>query len=550
MSIRKILTTMALPYANGPIHLGHMVEAIQTDIWVRFQKLRGHNCLFICGNDAHGTPIMLSAQKQGITPEALIETVHKNHTRDYSAFHINFDNFYTTHSDENRTLSQNIYTKLQDNGDIASREISQAYDPEKNMFLPDRFIRGECPKCGADDQYGDSCESCGSTYDPTELKNPRSAVSGATPIEKQSLHYFFKLEKYEAFLKSWMHEGHLQEHVANKLDEWFNEGLKQWDISRDAPYFGFEIPNAPNKFFYVWLDAPIGYIASHKNYCDTHNTGDFDSYWNADSDTELYHFVGKDIVYFHALFWPAVLKGAGYRTPTAIFVHGFLTVNGKKMSKSRGTFITAQDYADKLNPEYLRYYYAAKLSSHVEDIDLNLEDFALRVNSDLVGKVVNIASRCAGFIYKKYEATLAAQHHNPELYQKLAAAQDSIATDFEALNYGKAVRTIMSLADNVNQYIDHMQPWQLAKLEDSRDEVQRICTQAINCFRVLMIYLKPILPAMADAVEEFLAIPALCWSDIEKPLFAHTINKFKPLMQRVDTDLLNELAAPDEEKTA
>ncbi len=538
---RDILLTMALLYANGPLHLGHLLESIQADIWARFQRMRGHNVLYLSGNDAHGTPIMLSAQKQGITPEALIEGIQKQHAEHFNAFSISFDNYYTTHSEENKQLATEIYKALQANDDIDQREISQAFDPEKNMFLPDRFIKGTCPRCNTEDQYGDSCEACGATYAPTELKNAKSALSGATPIEKQSLHYFFKLDKYEEFLKNYIDSGHLQSSVANKLKEWFETGLQQWDISRDEPYFGFEIPDAPGKYFYVWLDAPVGYMASLKNLCDKRDDLNFDRYWHKDSEAELYHFIGKDIVYFHSLFWPAMLEGAGFRKPTAINVHGFLTINGEKMSKSRGTFIAAEQYLEHLDPEYLRYYFAAKLSPHVEDIDLNMQDFMLRVNSDLVGKVVNIASRSAGFIYKKFDAQLSDSLHNPELQQTLVNACESIAEAYEKLEFSKAVREIMHLADLINQYIDQHKPWALAKEDGKMNEVQLICSQAINAFRVLMIYLKPILPTMAEKSEAFLNISPLEWADLDKPLLSHSINKFKPLMQRIDPEAIEKI---------
>lgn len=542
MQQRNILMTMALLYANGPLHLGHLLEAIQADIWARFQRMRGHNVLYIAGNDAHGTPIMLSAQKQGITPEELIRHVNQAHAKDFNQFLISFDNFYTTHSDENRELASLIYKRLRDNGDIEQREISQAYDEEKAMFLPDRFIKGDCPRCNAEDQYGDSCEVCGATYAPTELKNAKSVLSGSTPVEKQSLHYFFKLDKYSDYLQNWITSGRLQPQIANKLKEWFDVGLQQWDISRDAPYFGFEIPDAPGKYFYVWLDAPIGYMASHQNLCNQHQTSmSFESVWSNDSQAELYHFIGKDIVYFHTLFWPAMLHGSQFRTPSAVFVHGFVTINGEKMSKSRGTFITAEQYLQHLNPECLRYYYAAKLSAQVEDIDLNLEDFMLRVNSDLVGKVVNIASRCAGFIAKKFDGMLSAELHNPELQKILGDRANSIADDYENLHYSKAVRDIMHLADLVNQYIDQYKPWALAKEDGKMDEVQAICSQGINAFRILMVYLKPILPAMAESAEDFLNIEPMSWQDSQSALLSHRINTFKPLMQRIDNGSLDAL---------
>ncbi|MCK4608036.1 MAG: methionine--tRNA ligase [Gammaproteobacteria bacterium] len=539
--MRKILVTSALPYANGPIHLGHMVEYIQTDIWARFQRLRGNECLYLCGDDAHGTPIMLSANQQGISPEELTATIKVQHQEDFAAFAVEFDNFHTTHSDENRELVADIYKALSANGDIERRVIAQAYDPVKEMFLPDRFVKGECPCCGATDQYGDNCEVCGATYAPCELKNPISVVSGATPIQKESEHLFFRLDKYGDMLKQWIESEHVQPEVANKLNEWFSLGLKQWDISRDAPYFGFAIPGEKDKYFYVWLDAPVGYIASFKNLASRQKELDFDVYWKAESEVELYHFVGKDIIYFHALFWPAVLTGAGLRKPTKVFAHGFLTVNGQKMSKSRGTFIKARDYLEHLNPEYLRYYFAAKLNSSIDDIDLNFEDFMLRVNSDLVGKVVNIASRCAGFINKKFAGMLSATLDDQDLWQQFVAASDKIADLYETLEYSHAVREIMALADKANQYIDQKKPWVLAKEEGREQEVQDICTMGINLFRILMIYLKPILPQMAKEVELFLNVEPLLWQDLEQPLLNHKIEKFKPLMQRVDPDSVSAL---------
>ncbi|MBE0439233.1 MAG: methionine--tRNA ligase [Gammaproteobacteria bacterium] len=532
---RKILVTSALPYANGSIHLGHLVEYIQTDIWVRFQKMRGHECHYVCADDAHGTPIMLRAQNEGITPEQLIENVSKEHQADFAEFKINFDNFYSTHSSENKALASQIYLANRDAGHIATRTISQAYDPEKEMFLPDRFIKGECPKCGAADQYGDNCEACGATYDPTELKNPISAVSGATPITKDSEHHFFKLGDFEQNLKSWTQGGHLQAEVSHKLNEWFESGLQDWDISRDAPYFGFEIPDAPNKFFYVWLDAPIGYLASFKNYCDRSGT-DFDEFMKPDSTTEMIHFIGKDIIYFHALFWPAMLQGAGFRLPNSIFAHGFLTVDGKKMSKSRGTFIKARTYLDHLNPEYLRYYFAAKLGSGIDDIDLNLEDFQSRINSDLVGKVVNIASRCAGFISKRFDGKLADTLSEQALFDDFIAQADTIADKMEKREFGHAMRDIMALADKANQYIDEMKPWALAKEQGKDQQVHDICTMGINLFRVLIAYLKPVLPTTATEAEAFLNIEPLQWNAIATPLLNHNISKFKPLMTRIESD--------------
>jgi len=532
---RKILVTSALPYANGSIHLGHLVEYIQTDIWVRFQKLRGNECHYVCADDAHGTPIMLRAQNQGITPEELIASVKEEHQADFSGFNINFDNFHSTHSEENKALASQVYLANREAGHISTRTISQAYDPEKEMFLPDRFIRGECPKCHAADQYGDNCEACGATYDPTDLINPVSAVSGATPITKDSEHYFFKLADFEDSLKEWTRGGHLQAEVSHKLDEWFEGGLRDWDISRDAPYFGFEIPDAPNKFFYVWLDAPIGYLASFKNYCE--RTGvDFDEYMKPDSTTEMVHFIGKDIIYFHALFWPAMLQGAGFRLPNSIYAHGFLTVDGKKMSKSRGTFIKARTYLDHLNPEYLRYYYAAKLSSGIDDIDLNLEDFQNRINSDLVGKVVNIASRCAGYISKKCDGQLSATLADQALFDEFVSQADTIAEKMEKREFGHAMRDIMALADKANQYIDDMKPWALAKEEGKEQQVKDIYSMGINLFRILTIYLKPVLPATAAQAEAFLNDGELSWADLSKPLLSHSIVKFKPLMTRIETD--------------
>lgn len=536
---RKILITSALPYANGPIHLGHLVEYIQTDIWVRFQQLRGQSCLYVCADDAHGTPIMLRAKADGVTPEALITAVKKEHEADFADFNIGFDNYYTTHSDENRTFANAIYLKLREGGHIETRTIKQAYDPEANMFLPDRFIKGECPKCHSKDQYGDNCEVCGATYAPTDLINPVSAVSGASPIEKDSEQYFFKLSNFSDMLKSWLNSGHVQSEIANKLDEWFEEGLQDWDISRNAPYWGFEIPDAPGKYFYVWLDAPIGYMASFKNLCDKTKDLSFDEYWSGDSNHELYHFIGKDIARFHTLFWPAVLDGAGYRKPTAIFCHGFLTVNGQKMSKSRGTFIKARTYLEHLKPEYLRYYYAAKLSSGVDDIDLNLDDFMQRVNSDLVGKVVNIASRCSGFINKKFDNQLSSELPEPDLYYKtMLASGDSIAEHFENREYSKAVREIMALADHANVYIDEKKPWVLARESGKEQMVQSICTQGLNMFRIIMTYLKPILPETAAKAEAFLNCELL-WSELDKPLLNHTISKFKPLMTRIEKEQID-----------
>ncbi len=538
---RHILVTSALPYANGSIHLGHLVEYIQTDIWVRFQKMQGHHCIYVCADDAHGTPIMLRAQNEGITPEELIACTHKEHIADFADFGISFDNYHSTHSPENRELAHLIYTRLRDAGHIHKMVIKQAYDPEKQMFLPDRFIKGECPRCGATDQYGDNCEVCGATYTPTELKNPVSAISGATPIEKESEHYFFDLADFESMLRDWTRGDHVQPVIANKLHEWFDAGLQAWDISRDAPYFGFEIPDAPGKYFYVWLDAPIGYMASFKQLCDRRDDLDFDSYWNRDSQYEVYHFIGKDIAYFHTLFWPAMLHGAGFRTPSAVWCHGFLTVNGQKMSKSRGTFIQARTYLNHLNPEYLRYYFAAKLGSGIEDLDLSLEDFQQRVNSDLVGKVVNIASRCAGFIHKRFAGKLSARCSEPELYQRFADARGRIAELYEQREFGHAMREIMTLADQANQYIDAEKPWIIAKQEGSEQALQDICSVGLNLFRVLVSYLKPVLPGMAEAAETFLNIGPLEWHDIANSLTDHKVNKFKPLLTRIEKEKIDDM---------
>ncbi len=532
---RQILVTSALPYANGSIHIGHMVEYIQTDIWVRFQKMRGHQCFYVCADDAHGTPIMLRAQEKNISPEALISEMKEEHQNDFNDFAINFDNYHSTHSPENQIFANTIYEKLNNDGHISKKTIKQFYDPNKEMFLPDRFIRGECPKCHAIDQYGDNCEACGATYSPTDLKNPVSVISGEKPIEKESEHYFFKLSNFEEILRKWTRAGHLQTEVVNKLDEWFEAGLQEWDISRDVPYFGFEIPNAPNKYFYVWLDAPIGYLASFRNFCDKEKL-DFDYWCKSNSKTEMYHFIGKDIIYFHALFWPAMLHGSGFRTPSAIFAHGFLTVDGQKMSKSRGTFITARTYLDHLNPEYLRYYFAAKLGVGIDDIDLNLDDFLVRVNSDLIGKVINIASRCAGFINKHFDGKLADDIHDPVIQTALTNANQKIAEAYEAREYSKAMREIMVLADKANQYIDHHKPWVIAKQENSEKELQSICTTGINLFRLLIIYLKPVLPNVAIKTEKFLNIEPLKWEDTQTTLLNHQINKFETLMIRVEKE--------------
>ena len=525
---RKILVTSALPYANGSIHIGHLVEYIQTDIWVRFQKLRGNECYYVCADDAHGTPIMLRAEKENITPEELINRVNTEHQQDFADFAIEFDNYYSTHSSENQYFANLIYKNLASGGHIERRTIKQFYDPTKEMFLPDRFIRGECPHCGAKDQYGDSCEECSKTYNPTELKNPISAVSGTTPVEKESEHLFVNLANFTEMLQEWTKV--LQPAVLNKLSEWLESGLQAWDISRDSPYFGFEIPDEPGKFFYVWLDAPIGYMASFKNLCEKKNLN-FDEFWAADSQAEVYHFIGKDITYFHCLFWPAMLSGAGFRTPTSVFVHGFLKVDGQKMSKTRGTFINARTYLNHLNPTYLRYYFAAKLGNGVEDVDLNLEDFLQRVNADLVGKFVNIASRCVNFITSRFDGKLTSELADKDLYQQFIDAGDSIADAYENRDYNKAIREVMFLADIANKYIDENKPWVLVKQKDSEAELHAVCSQSLNLFRVLMGYLAPILPTLTSEVESFLNAP-ITWQP--EALVNHKINKFKRLLNRVE----------------
>lgn len=542
---RKILVTSALPYANGSIHLGHLLEHIQTDIWTRFQRMRGHQCFSVCADDAHGTPVMLKAQELGITPEQMVAQTRDEHHQDLLDFHVEYDNYYVTHSEENKQLCEDIYTRLDNAGYISKRTINQLFDPEKNMFLPDRFIKGTCPSCGAEDQNGDSCDVCSSTYNPTEVINPRSVVSGATPILKDSEHYFFDLPKFEGMLKEWLVSGALQPEIANKLQEWFEVGLQQWDISRDAPYFGFEIPGAPNKFFYVWVDAPVGYMASFKNYCDKHGV-DFDSFWNPDSDAELYHFIGKDITYFHCLFWPAILEGAGLRKPTGVNVHGFVTVNGAKMSKSGGTFIKGRTYLNHLNPEYLRYYFASKLSDGVTDIDLSFEDFAQKVNSDLVGKVVNIASRCAGFITKRFDGKLSENMIEPDLLEEFQHASEGIAECFEKRQYNRAIRDIMGLADKANQFIDAQAPWVTIKDETKQQLTHDVCSLGINLFRILIVYLKPVIPKLAEQSEAFLN-DSLDWQSAQRVLTGHDINKFKALMQRVDMDKINAIIEDSKE---
>ena len=531
---RHILVTSALPYANGALHLGHLLEAIQTDIWVRFQKMRGHRCTYVCASDAHGTPIMLRARKDGISPESLIEAMSRDFQRDYADFLVHFDNFHTTHSIENKTLVEGIFSALDRAGHIHARTIRQAYDTQEQMFLPDRFVRGECPVCGTADQYGDSCEACGATYSPADLVNAKSALSGTPPVERDSEHLFFRLGQFDEMLREWADSGTLNDGVRRKLNEWFEAGLQDWDITRDAPYFGFEVPGHPGKFFYVWLDAPVGYMASFLQLCERHPELDFDAYWRRGSETELYHFIGKDIMYFHALFWPAVLHGAGYRVPDAVFAHGMLNVNGEKMSKSRGTFIKARTYLEHLDPEYLRYYFASKLGPGVDDIDLSLEDFIQKVNSDLVGKLVNIASRCAGFIHRLADGRLAASLPEPDLQAAIAGAGDSLAEAYEGRRYGHAMREIMALADQANQYIDLHKPWKLGKEPGNEATVQAVCTQGLNAFRSLTAYLKPVLPGLAARAEAFLQIPELTWEDAGRPLLDHDIGAFKPLLQRVD----------------
>lgn len=528
------MVTSALPYANAPLHLGHMLEQVQTDIWVRFQRSRGHQCIYVCADDAHGTAIMLSAEAAGVTPEDHIEAVKAHHLKDSSGFLISFDEYYSTHSEENRFWSETIFNRLNQAGHISIREITQAYDQEKGLFLADRFIKGFCPRCKAEDQYGDNCEACGATYSPADLINPVSALSGTPPVDKASDHLFFTLSDFSTLLATWTRGGSLQPAIANKLDEWIEAGLQDWDISRDAPYFGFEIPHHPGKYFYVWLDAPIGYIASFQRYC-AQSGETFETWWEPGGDTELYHFIGKDIINFHGLFWPAMLEAAGFRLPTAIFAHGFLTVDGTKMSKSRGTFIKASTYLEHLDPEHLRYYFAAKLSAGVDDFDLNLTDFVQRVNSDLVGKVVNIASRCAGFLRKGFDNTLSEECAEPDLVDSFIAAGEQIAALYESREFSRAMREIIVLADRANQYIDDKKPWVMAKDPALAQEVQAVCSVGINLFRALMTYLKPVLPGMAERAESFLQV-STDWPELQAPLVGHVLEEFKPLLQRVDPE--------------
>jgi methionyl-tRNA synthetase len=545
---RKILVTSALPYANGSIHLGHLLEHIQTDIWTRFQRMQGHTCYSVCADDAHGTPVMLKAQQLGITPEEMVAQTRAEHHQDLLDFHVNYDNYYVTHSDENKALCELVYERLQGAGYISQRTISQLYDPQKEMFLPDRFVKGTCPSCKSEDQNGDSCDVCSATYDPTELINPRSVVSGATPVLRDSEHYFFDLPQFAGMLQDWLKSGAIQIEMANKLQEWFEKGLQQWDISRDAPYFGFEIPGAPGKFFYVWVDAPVGYMASFKNLCDRQGIN-FDEYWAKDSSAELYHFIGKDITYFHCLFWPAMLEGAGFRKPTGVNVHGFVTVNGAKMSKSKGTFIKGRTYLNHLNPEYLRYYFASKLSDAVSDIDLNFEDFAQKVNADLVGKVVNIASRCASFINKRFDSRLSNTVLEPALVAEFQAAHTSIADAYEKRQYSKAIREIMALADKANQFIDANAPWVSIKDPSKLQFTHDVCSLGLNLFRLLMIYLKPVLPALAEQAEQFLN-DSLTWSSLNETLKDHAVNPFKALLQRVDMDKIAAMVEDSKENLA
>ena len=546
-SPRKILVTSALPYVNGLPHMGHMVEYIQTDIWVRFQKLRGHDCIYVCASDAHGTPIMIKARELGMTPEELTTRNSKEFVRDFRDFGVDMDNYHTTHSPENEALTVEMFEKLQAAGDIYTKTIEQAYDEKEGMFLPDRFVRGTCPFCKTPDQNGDACENCSKTYTPAELIDPVSVISGTAPVLRESEHYFFRLGNYEERLHTWMRESRLDRNAVAKLGEWFDAGLQDWDISRDAPYFGFRIPGTDDKYFYVWLDAPVGYPASFRNLCNRRDDLDFDEYWRPGHDTEVYHFIGKDIMYFHMLFWPAVLEGSGFRTPTAVFAHGFLTVNGLKMSKSRGTFIKARTYLDNLDPSYLRYYYAAKLGPTIEDIDLNLDDFIARVNSDLVGKLVNIASRCVGFVNKRFDGKLAASLADESLFAEITAAAETIAGHYEQREYSKAMRQIMALADKANRYIDDLKPWVMIKDESQRDDVQSVCTQGLNMFRSLMIYLTPVIPVVADGAREFLNEDEWHWDDAAQPLLDTTIRKFKPLLTRVEPEQVQRMVEQSKE---
>ena len=538
--MRRIVVTSALPYANGSIHLGHLVEYIQTDIWVRSQKMAENECVYICADDSHGTPIMLKAKELGITPEELIKKTYDEHVKDFKDFQIEFDNFHTTHSDENKEISQRMYQSLKDKGDIVSKEIEQFYDNQAKMFLPDRFIKGECPKCGAKDQYGDSCEECGATYSPTDVKNPISTVSNTTPVTKKTEHVFFQLSSYESFLKEWMHDNDIQKEIKNKLSEWLEGGLVDWDITRDKPYFGFEIPDLKDKYFYVWLDAPIGYIASHKNYCDKNKQNYLDD-WKEDSNTELYHFIGKDIAYFHGLFWPAMLEGAGFRKPNGVFCHGFLTIDGEKMSKSRGTFFNARTYLNHLQPDYLRYYFSSRLTSKIEDIDLSFDDFMTRVNSDLVGKIINIGSRCAKFINKDFDNKLSIDVGNKSLLGTMLSKKDEIISNYESRNFAANIRIITSLSDEVNKYLDEEKPWVKIKNQDSKESVQTICTDGINAFRIIITYLKPVLPDIACKVESMLNADSLSYQNISDMILDHKINTFEPLITRINKESIEKM---------
>ncbi len=535
--MRKIIATSALPYANGPIHLGHLVEYLQTDIWVRSQKMAGNECLYICADDAHGTPIMLKAQELKITPEKLIDKIYKQHIKDFSDFHIEFDNYHSTHSDENKKFSEYIFNQLKERGDIVSKTINQFYDEKAQMFLPDRYIKGECPKCHAKDQYGDSCEECGSTYLSTDIINPISTVSDTKPVTKETDHFFFKLSSYETFLKKWVSNDATQTEIKNKLNEWLSDGLVDWDITRDAPYFGFNIPNTKDKFFYVWLDAPIGYIASHKNYCEKNNKS-FDEYWKSDSNCELYHFIGKDIAYFHALFWPAMLEGSGFRKPNAVYCHGFLTINGEKMSKSRGTFFNARTYLNHLNPEYLRYYFASRLADKIEDIDLSFDDFQSRVNSDLVGKIINIGSRCSKFINKDFSNELSATFNNEKIINDCLSHLDEIINNYEGRNFSTNIRLISSMADDINKYLDEEKPWVKIKDKKNHEMVQKICTDGMNLFRILIGYLKPVLPKISEKVENIMQCEPINWENIKDLVLSKKIQEFKPIITRIDKDSL------------
>lgn len=535
--MRKIIATSALPYANGPIHLGHLVEYLQTDIWVRSQKMAGNECLYICADDAHGTPIMLKAEELKITPEKLIDKIYKQHIKDFSDFHIEFDNYHSTHSDENKKFSEYIFNQLKERGDIVSKTINQFYDEKAQMFLPDRYIKGECPKCHAKDQYGDSCEECGATYLSTDIINPISTVSDTKPITKKTDHFFFKLSSYETFLKKWISNDTTQTEIKNKLNEWLSDGLVDWDITRDTPYFGFNIPGTKDKFFYVWMDAPIGYIASHKNYCEK-NDKNFDEYWKSDSNCELYHFIGKDIAYFHALFWPAMLEGSGFRKPNAVYCHGFLTINGEKMSKSRGTFFNARTYLNHLNPEYLRYYFASRLADKIEDIDLNFDDFQSRVNSDLVGKIINIGSRCSKFINKDFSNELSATFNNEKLINNCLSHLDEIINNYEGRNFSTNIRLISSMADDINKYLDEEKPWVKIKDKNNHELVQKICTDGMNLFRILIGYLKPVLPKISEKVENIMQCEPINWENIKDLILSKKIQKFKPIITRIDKDSL------------